>query len=282
MQVSVKWVLLAVFLVFLGYWVTRMAELSKGNDEKTILAVFAHPDDEFMVAPMLSAMRRGGSRVYLAVASDGRYGVSGHANIPAGDRLAAVRAEEVNCSAEKLGIEPPRLLGLEDGFAHKSSELGHVLDDFQYLHDEIRRLFDELSPDVVITWSPGGGYGHPDHRSVSNIVTELFQSGENVPMQLLYTGLPSEKFESLPEFERPVIQWFVDLWHPTDMRYLTVRFPYDNTDLQNAREALGCHESQFTSADMDELIELLHYAYEGRVTLRPWNNDGSAATKILR
>lgn len=283
MQSSIKWIIISLFMLFLVFWITRMANLTERNEQQTILAVFAHPDDEFMVSAALSRFAREGAEVYLAVASDGRYGVSGHADIPAGDSLAAVRADELRCSADNLGINPPRLLGLPDGFAHRSPELGRVLEDFQFLHNEVEKLLDELSPDVVITWGPGGGYGHPDHRSVSNVVTEVIQlGGKEVSPSLLYTGLSSDKFESMPEFSQTVNQWFVDLWHPVHPDYLTVRIPYEESDLQNAREALDCHRSQFTEADRDELIDLLSHAYESGVTFQPWNNDPSVTAKLLR
>jgi len=79
-----------------------------------LVAVFAHPDDETIVAPALSHAARNGATVYVVIATDGRRGVSRHAGIPAGDSLAAVRAGEARCSAAALGARPPVLLGFED------------------------------------------------------------------------------------------------------------------------------------------------------------------------
>src|SRR5688572_10473438 len=71
-----------------------------------LLAVFAHPDDEASVAPVLAKYASEGVRVYLAVATDGRLGVSPHAGFAAGDELAAARMQEMQCAAEKLGLQP--------------------------------------------------------------------------------------------------------------------------------------------------------------------------------
>lgn len=60
---------------------------------RTLVAVFAHPDDETHVAPMLARYAREGARVLLVIATDGRRGANRHAGIPAGDSLAKVRAE---------------------------------------------------------------------------------------------------------------------------------------------------------------------------------------------
>lgn len=262
---------------------STMAQKSNDPEQRTVLAIFAHPDDEFMVAPILSKFARQGYRVHLAIASDGRYGVTEHAGITAGDSLAAVRADEIKCSAETLQIDPPSLFGLKDGFAHKEPELGKVLSDFEQIHSRVQELIEKLQPDVILTWSPGGGYGHPDHRAVSDVVTEVVQKGNTGDFgTLLYTGISSQKIESLPEFSRPVIQWFASTWNTTDQDFLTVEVTYTESDLQRAREALGCHRSQFIDADMDELIRLLEHVYDGKLTLRPWDGDADKAMRLLR
>ena len=80
-----------------------------------VLAVFAHPDDERIVAPLVSRLVREGRAVDLVIATDGAKGVRGFAKIPAGPQLAAVRAKEAQCAASRLGIHRLRLLGLPDG-----------------------------------------------------------------------------------------------------------------------------------------------------------------------
>jgi len=105
---------------------------------KTVLAVFAHPDDEVFVGPLLAHYARQGAKVHLAIVTDGEKGTSPHAGIPAGPELASVRAE---------------------------------------VAQEIGKLMARLRPDVVITWGPDGGYGHPDHRLVGDVVTQVVQAG---------------------------------------------------------------------------------------------------------
>jgi hypothetical protein len=81
---------------------------------RTLVAVFAHPDDETIVSPALAQYARQGAKVYVVIATDGRKGVAKHAGIPAGDSLATVRAGEARCSARELGVQPPTMFGLED------------------------------------------------------------------------------------------------------------------------------------------------------------------------
>ena len=75
----------------------------------TLLAVFAHPDDETVIGPLLAKYSREGHKVHLITLTAGQKGVSEHAKIPEGDALAAVRAKELACSAEKLGLTSHKL-----------------------------------------------------------------------------------------------------------------------------------------------------------------------------
>jgi len=81
---------------------------------KVLLAVFAHVDDEETISPVLAKYAAEGVTVYLAVATDGRLGVSKHAGIPAGDSLVAVRMKEMQSAAAQLGIQPPIFIGMHD------------------------------------------------------------------------------------------------------------------------------------------------------------------------
>jgi LmbE family N-acetylglucosaminyl deacetylase len=229
---------------------------------KTILAVFAHPDDEIFVGPLLAHYARRGARVRLAIVTDGEKGASPRAGVPAGPELARVRAEEARCSCRELGIEAPELLGFKDG------ELGQLSNPpGGYLAEvvrAIRRLFVEIKPDVVITWGPEGGYGHADHRLVGAVVTQIVQAGaKGAPSRLLFPGLPVDRVRLRPEGGYPH-------WAGTDPRFLTVRVPYDAADLAATRRALSCHRSQFPPEQMEVLMSWLHETLAGRVYLRPW------------
>jgi LmbE family N-acetylglucosaminyl deacetylase len=235
---------------------------SEAAETKTILAVFAHPDDETLVGPLLAASARQGVRVQLIIVTQGEKGAFPHAGIPPGPELAKVRAEEARCSCRALGIEAPILLGFSDG------ELGRLSrPPWGYLADverELRTQFAKLRPDVVVTFGPEGAYGHPDHRLVGAVVTQLVQAGvEGAPVALLYPGFPKDRLSKSGECcELP--------WSPTDSRFLTVRVPYTSTDLASTRAALACHKSQFRPEEVEALARWTHQVLGGRVWLRPW------------
>jgi LmbE family N-acetylglucosaminyl deacetylase len=242
---------------------------SRAAERRTIVAVVAHPDDETIVSPVLAHYARKGARVYVIVATDGRKGVAKHAGIPAGDSLATVRAGEARCSARELGIQPPILVGLEDaGLAVISPWPGEPLDR---LAKRLEVTFRELHPDAVITWGPEGGYGHADHRLVGNVVTQLFQAGA-VPStaRLYFPGFTADRVASSP-------RWFGFHLYPTAPALLSTTVRFDERDRVAARQALGCHRSQATTAEMEESFAALEHLWQGHVGFQQWRGGPRAS-----
>jgi len=236
---------------------------------RTLLAVFAHPDDETMVGPLLAhyaSLPR--TRVVLAVVSNGEKGVTPFANIPAGEALAAVRTKEAACACEALGAEAPILLGLPDGGLNSSQVLADMA-------AKLKDVIGKVRPDAIVTWGPDGGYGHPDHRLVSAVVTQLVQAG-GMTRLLFYAGLPKSRLESdaMKElrFPAPFAPVLDDL--------LTTRVPYSEADANRARQSLKCHTSQFTPASMELISALTEKIHAGHMHLRLWSG-GDARTDLF-
>ena len=244
------------------------------NNDKTIMAIFAHSDDERTISPILSKYAKEGVNVYLVLVTDGSKGVTPHANIPAGDSLAKVRAEEALCVTKTLGIHPPILLNYTDG------DLA-LWDNIFSLDDKIDSLFTKYQPDVVITWGQDGGYGHPDHRMVGNIVTEVFQREASEKMQqLLYVGFLKEAMDSAPKLNTDQANWFREHLKTTQKQFLTYRIPFEKEDLILSREAFGCCKSQYIPEVMDELFVLIEQS-KGYVYFRPWNDSRKIKNDIF-
>jgi LmbE family N-acetylglucosaminyl deacetylase len=255
-----------VFPALLGILV-MVAPAAAAPRPKTILAVFAHPDDETLVGPLLASYARRGVKVHLAVVTEGEKGTQAHAGIPAGPPLAKVRVEEARCSARALGLEPPLLLGFKDG------ELGRIAQPpwgpLADVERELARVLQQIRPDVIITFGPEGAYGHPDHRLVGTVVTQLVQAAaDGAPAVLLYPGFPKDRLPAPAPGDLP--------WSPTDPRFLTVRVPYQAADLAATRAALGCHKSQFRPEQIEGLPRFMDQVLGGRVHLRPWFGQGAA------
>jgi LmbE family N-acetylglucosaminyl deacetylase len=161
--------------------------------------------------------------------------------------LARARADEARCSAQALGAHPPILLGFPDG------ALGNVTDPTllyrltERLHAELERL----RPDALLTWGPDGGMGHPDHRMVSNIVTQLVRAGApGVPERLFYAFIPVEGFRAVyPSRGAPA-------WLLPQAKYLNARISYSGVDADASRRSMECHKTQYPEDVVRRVSEL--------------------------
>jgi LmbE family N-acetylglucosaminyl deacetylase len=239
---------------------------------KTLVALVAHADDEGAAAPILARYAREGVQVYLLVATDGAEGGT-HTTIPRGPELARARAEEARCAADALGAQPPILLGFPDG------KLGDFIGDRSLLYrltDRIAGELQRLHPDAVLTWGPDGGTGHPDHRLVSSIATQLARAAApGVPDRLFYMNLPAEGMRAMnPQRGAP------PLLIP-EAKYFTVRVSFTQRDFDAAQRAMACHRTQFTEEQVKRLGPFAAQAWNGEIRLIPAFPTGTS-TDLFR
>ncbi|HJU73704.1 MAG TPA: PIG-L family deacetylase [Gemmatimonadaceae bacterium] len=222
-----------------------------------IVAVFAHPDDERIIGPLLSRLAREGRETHLVIATDGSKGVRDFARIPPGAELAAARAKEAACAANRLGVRQLHLLGLPDGGLASFDVLGK-------LRSALMATIDSLRPAGIITFGPEGGTGHPDHRLVGDVVTQIIQSDARyAKVDLLFASLPTERLATAPRAQ-PTVNGMAEV-------FLTLRVPFEERDLVAGREEFACHRSQYTPVEMDAINKYLAHAWNGSVWMRPWN-----------
>lgn len=126
------------------------------SEERAVLAVFAHPDDEtFGCGGTLARYTQAGVPVTLACMTRGEMGRNmGTPTFATRESLAAVRVAELTAACAELGIRDLRLLGVWD----KTAEFWPTAE----LADRILAILREVRPSLVITQHPEFG-GHPDH-----------------------------------------------------------------------------------------------------------------------
>lgn len=131
---------------------------------KTIVGIFAHPDDEaFGPAGTLAKLAKENS-VYLICATNGE---SGTLNLKASKKIGEIRKRELAASAKILGIKKVFFLGFKDG----------TLNNVQYheVAGSMKKILNKLKPEVLISYAITGISGHLDHVAVSLITSHVFE-----------------------------------------------------------------------------------------------------------
>jgi len=170
----------------------------------SLLAVFAHPDDESLACGGLLAWCASlGAHVSLCCATRGELGPwsgkervlapghvqpgAGASDVPAS--LGEARVQELQAASRVLGVADVVLLDYEDGM------LPWV--DAERLEADLRGTIRRLLPDVVITFGEDGLYGHPDHIAIHERTTAAVAAlGKDAPA-LYYVTMPAGSMRSV-------------------------------------------------------------------------------------
>lgn len=140
----------------------------------TIVFLHAHPDDE---ASQTSGTMRlaadAGHRVICAYATNGDHGTV-PADLAEGETVVTRRRSEAQASARVIGTARVEWLGYADSGMTGWEQNGHA-DSFHGAEvDQAARrlvaLLDEEDADVLVGYDWHGGYGHPDHVKVHQVV----------------------------------------------------------------------------------------------------------------
>ena len=158
-----------------------------------LLGIFAHPDDESVIAGgTMAKYHRAGWQVDLVCATRGDAGERGDVSEKAG-LLTEIRSKELEAAGSYIGIKSITHLDLPDGklSVKHPGEIEAMLVD----------VFNHMMPDVVITHEPSGITHHPDHIKMSLSTTFAFQtyamdrnelnSEDPNPPKLYYGCVPS-------------------------------------------------------------------------------------------
>ncbi len=171
------------------------------NRPLTILAIFAHPDDEIGSGSTLAYYSDQGVRTVLICATRGEAATIFCDGCATPENLAQVRTRELECACAHIGIHELRWLDWPDGGIGSLPRGPAVA--------EIVRYVRELRPDVILTHPEHGLYPHPDHLALWEIVREAFSAVADpeehpaagpawAPARLFTRALPQSIFEVAP------------------------------------------------------------------------------------
>lgn len=152
----------------------------------SLLAVFAHPDDESLACGgLLSWCADLGADVALLCLTRGQHGPGPSPG------LGITRETELRAAAQALGVEHVAVLGYEDGMLPWA--------DANQLESDVRDAIQTYRANVVITFGEDGLYWHPDHIAVHERTTAAVSSlGAEAPA-LYYVTLPAGRMREVVE-----------------------------------------------------------------------------------
>lgn len=235
--------------------------------QKSLLAIFAHPDDEQLISGALAKYAAMGVETTLVVATRGEEGEIAPGVDANANTLGTVREKELQCAAAKLGIHHLHILGYRDSGMEGTT----ANDDPRCLHradllsvtEKMVALIRQHKPQVLVTFDPTGVYSHPDHLSVHRAaLMAFFLAGDPCAFpEQLQTGLAPWTPLKLyyPVWRRIWIQLFILFLRlmreptPGFLKTLLENTPPNSavtTQLDVSqygkikREALLCHASQ--------------------------------------
>ena len=233
------------------------AQAQNAAPKPRLLFVFAHPDDEVFVAPVLARAARKGQPVTVVFATSGDQG-PGVTTMERGAALAELREGEARCSMQALGDPETIFLRLGDGTLGVNAH--HPGSAARQLSAALQPVIEKGNFELVFTWGPDGGYGHSDHRMVSAVTTQLVQAMADESPQILYPGIPAGTLPPVPEMQH---------WAVTDPALLQMPLEYSPDDLAASARSLECHKSQFDDATRAGMMPLFDQTiWQGAVHFR--------------
>jgi len=254
---------------------------------RTLLVLFAHPDDEtFATGGTLAHYARRGVRTLLGCATRGEAGVVHEEGAEPPEDMGKVREEELRCACRTLGVEEVRFLDYRDSGMVGSPDNEHprafVRADPEEVAGRILSLFREFRPQVVITFGPDGGYGHPDHVAIHRHTVEAWQRAgdpercpdlaQDPPRKLYYLARPRHYYRRMRQ-----MMWQMGLLEqaPAEEEVQRLGVPDEKVtttvDIRDVLElkyqALRCHRTQlppdspWRNLPLDLLREYLGYEF---------------------
>ena len=247
-----------------------------------LATILAHPDDEtFGVGGTLINYTDAGVECHSLSLTQGEAGANGDAADPIPrDQLGAARAEELAESGRRMRLASTTCFTYPDGGVATAPAAAVLRDIVRWLRS--------TRPDVVITWGPDGGYGHPDHIATGALALEAIELagiarhepelGPHVHVRRCYRMVaPAEAFDRLRE-DAPDFAAYMDTlvvkphrWSPEEMgAVIDIRRVADRKWY-----AMQAHRSQ--KADLDRfarLRDVIGFVADSETYIRAYPNPG--------
>ncbi len=160
-----------------------------------VAAVFAHPDDEaFTAGGAIAAFTLRGATVTIISATRGEQGEIAHPSLATPENLASVREHELRIAAAILGVTDVRFLDYRDsgmfGAPTNQDPAAFIQHSTGEAAQRLIAIFAEIRPNLVLTFSEEGGYLHPDHVHIHDVVAEAASRAPDLVPHLYFSSFP--------------------------------------------------------------------------------------------
>lgn len=236
-------------------------------NRKDMLGVYGHPDDEQGVSGLMAKYARAGAGVTLVCCTRGEAGEIAPGVAATSENLGRVREEELRCAADKIGIKNLYLLDYRDsgmmGTPENSDPRALWQANLLEVAEKVVRIVRRHRPQVIVTFDPNGGYGHPDHIRAHQAATiAYYVAGDKrvfpehareglepwTPLKLYWGAFPRSRWQKFAEMAQKMgndisapMQEFLKRGLPDEC--VTTRIDVEEfVDLKLS--ALSCHASQ--------------------------------------
>ena len=229
-----------------------MTDTNPGHSSLSIMAVFAHPDDEgFGAGGTLAWLADRGHRITLVCATNGDVGQISDPSLATPENLGQVRPRELRSAMDVTGVSDVRFLDYRDsgmaGTPYNDDPSNLYQAAPEVVVSRLRAIVDETQPDLVMTHDPTGGYGHPDHITISRHTTDALADRPKSPL-LYYLCFPRSNFQRMwrKMLELGIKPPFggddVDVMGTPDDAVTTIKDV--GGFLEVKKESLNCHRTQ--------------------------------------
>jgi LmbE family N-acetylglucosaminyl deacetylase len=168
-------------------------------EQRTFLAVHAHPDDEASsTGGLYRLLADQGARTVLVTCTngecgDGPDGAKPDASHHDGDEVAAIRAIELDNAVKILGISRLVRLGYRDsgmkGWPQNDDPESFWATPVEVAAAKLAETLMEERPQVIMTYNEHGFYGHPDHIQAHRITLAALEMIDYEPT-LYFNAIP--------------------------------------------------------------------------------------------
>ena len=151
---------------------------------RCLLAVMAHPDDEtFGCGGTLARYAAEGVHVALICATRGEAGEISDPALATPEDLPQVRENELRAACDVLGVKELHILGYRDSGMAGTPDNHHpralMQSDRAAVVEKVVEIIRKVRPQVIVTFDPNGGYGHPDHIAIHEATRDAFLAARN-------------------------------------------------------------------------------------------------------